>query len=439
MKHSIKLRVTLWYACLTLLIVSILLFTLITGVRGASRRYYEQLLTHAMQDAANHVSYHQGVPRLDTEDAADFDKVRFALMDTSGSLWQGRWPPFALPFADGDVRNTEDGGYLVQDLLLPFPQGDLWLRGYAALDPVRYTEHAAVRWALAMGPALALLSVSGGFLLTRHAFRPLKSMVQKADSILSGQNLATRFDVSSSNRRDEFARLAVTFNNMLNRLEDAFRREKQWTDDASHELRTPISAIRAAAEYALDQEDMLEYREALAGILQKAVHMQKLTDQMLEMARMENGRIPLHLEQVDFSLLCRTTAEEMAKNPGVRLRLEGIDAGVTVTGDEMLLMRLLILLLDNAFKYARHQVEVLLSASPAEAVCIIRDDGQGMDSHTRAHAFDRFFQGDSARTENQGAGLGLSMARQIVLMHGGDIAVTSTDHQGAEITVRLPR
>ena len=136
------------------------------------------------------------MPVLDNRDLADFDKVSFTLLDQQGGRWQGNWPPFELPFADGAVRQVtgiSGGSYLTQDLLLPLPHGAVWLRGYLVLDTMLFLEQATVyRLALRL-PLLAVVAALGGYLLTRRAFRPIARMTRQAERILDGRDLTQRF------------------------------------------------------------------------------------------------------------------------------------------------------------------------------------------------------------------------------------------------------
>ena len=278
---SIKARVTLWYALLMVAVTVLVLGTLMWSVSQAALAYHEELLLQAMADAAKSVTEVEGVPVLDTRDLADFDKVSFTLLDQQGGRWQGNWPPFELPFSDGAVRQAagaSGGSYLTQDLLLPLAHGAVWLRGYLVLDTMMFLEQATADRLLLLLPLLAAAAALGGYLLTRRAFRPIARMTRQAERILDGRDLTQRFPEG----RDEVGRLGGSFNAMLERLSASFERERRFTDDASHELRTPLAVITAACDFALEQGDETEYREALTAIAQKAAQMNAMVEQMLQ-------------------------------------------------------------------------------------------------------------------------------------------------------------
>lgn len=433
---SIKARVTLWYALLMLVVTVLVLVALMWSVDQAALAYHEGLLLQAMADAAASVTEVNGVPVLDNRDLADFDKVSFTLLDQQGGRWQGNWPPFELPFADGAVRQVtgiSGGSYLTQDLLLPLPHGAVWLRGYLVLDTMLFLEQATVYRLALLLPLLAVVAALGGYLLTRRAFRPIARMTRQAERILDGRDLTQRFPEG----RDEVGRLGSSFNAMLERLSDSFERERRFTDDASHELRTPLAVITAACDFALEQGDEAEYREALTTIAQKAGQMNAMVEQMLQMARMEGGRVSLRREQLDFSALCVSVAEETVR--GKQLDASGVEPGVLLWGDELLLMRLVTLLTDNARRYARTCVTLRLERQGNTVTLRVCDDGPGIAPELRERVFDRFFQAESHRGgEHGGAGLGLTLARGIARLHGGDVRVEDTQAPGATLLLELP-
>ena len=439
---SIKLRVTVWYMLLFVSITALMAMALFTGVRRTARVHYEDILAAAMTDASESVRYVGGRPRMDFDDVTDFDKITFCIFDENGGLWQGRWPAFELDFEDGSVRtvgNDDGHDWMVQDLLLPFAEGDVWLRGYLSLDTVHFLEAASANGLYLALPGLILLAGVGGYFLTQRAFRPIVRMATQADKIAEGRDLKWRFGDANAGRPDEFSRLAQTFNNMFARLDASFRRERQFTDDASHELRTPIAVINAACEYALSQDDPAEYRDALVTIREKAAGMNEILAQLLQMARMDGGRIIICREEVDFSLLCRSTAEEMAANSEKQLDMSGVEPGVLVEGDELLLMRAVMNLVDNALKFSDSRVWMTLTRSENMACLRVRDDGPGMSPEVLARVFDRFYQAAPDRNaQKPGAGLGLSIARQILHHHGGEIHAESTPGAGAEFSILLP-
>jgi len=211
-RFSIKIRVTLWYTFMVTSLALLMLYALVAGVSRAADLYHEDLLTHAMADASEQVRYVGAIPQLDSSAITDFDKVSFALFNAEGGLWRGHWPFFEAPFSDGEIRQAEaaDRVWLFQDLLLPFAQGDLWLRGYLALDSMHFLRREALSWFWFLLPCLILFAAIGGYLLTRRAFRRIVQMAKQADEQrLAGISEAEAAGSMSAAEAAEFAKQAV--------------------------------------------------------------------------------------------------------------------------------------------------------------------------------------------------------------------------------------
>jgi signal transduction histidine kinase len=262
---------------------------------------------------------------------------------------------------------------------------------------------------------------------------------------------------------------------MLDRLEEAFQREKQFTADASHELRTPISVILAQCEYSLELAETKEdYQEALQVIEEQGFKMKELVSQLLFFARMEQGHESLHLSKVNISQLTAKICEEQIalhsveeNNANIQLATD-IEPDIISSVDQALFIRLLTNLISNAYQYGKSDghITVTLACQPANqssfpvtdssnlptydsAVCLtVSDDGIGIASEHLPYIWNRFYQADPARTasaasnsqggEAAGAGLGLSMVKAIAAVHGGSAAVDSAPGQGSIFTVTLP-
>ena len=438
---SIKLRVTLWYALFALLIAGVTVLGVLSMTERAAHRHREELLLLAMSDAADAVES-AGSPWLNPSAVAEHTAVTFSLYDADGALVQGRAPRFSLPLSDGEVREITDArgeALLTQDMLLPGVGGGVWLRGVASLDAARYARDESLLILQYILPALLILSCAGGYLLTRRAFLPVGRMAVRAQAVTGGGDLSARFDEGA--RRDELGELARAFNRMFASLQEAFERERRFTSDAAHELRTPVAVIRALSEHAAKAQSEREMRDALRAIEEKAGRMGDMLSQMLALTRLEMGREALTRETVSLSDVCLIVAEEMrgrAEEKGVSIDADAVAPDVTLLGDELLLTRVLINLLDNAIKFSPSGGTVYLSlrAEGARAVLTVRDEGVGMDEETCRRAFERFYQADASHASG-GAGLGLSMARLIARLHGGDITAVSKPGKGTEMTVVL--
>jgi heavy metal sensor kinase len=292
--------------------------------------------------------------------------------------------------------------------------------------------------------ALALLVVSTGVgsWMSRKALAPVDTLVRTARNI-SGTSLNRRLQALKTG--DELQRLTDTLNEMLDRIESAFRRMAQFTADASHELRTPVSLIRTEAELALRRSRTeSEYKESLRQILAEAERTTQLIEQLLELARADSGRESLTLYSVNLSEVLRGVAaswQPVAAARDIRFATEICDLGVSVMGDQILLRRLAEILLDNAFKYTPSPglVALALEVRDETAMITVRDSGVGIAQQEQEKIFKRFYRVDKARSREQGgAGLGLAIAEWIVLQHRGTISVESRLGEGAAFRVKLP-
>jgi heavy metal sensor kinase len=291
-------------------------------------------------------------------------------------------------------------------------------------------------------PLLLLIAAGGGYWISRRALAPVDALVRTARDV-SGTNLSTRLEKLQTG--DELQRLSDTLNEMLDRIEAAFSRVTQFTADASHELRTPVSLIRTEAELSLRRSrSQTEYQDSLRHILLESERTTALIEQLLSLARADSGRETLQVQPVDLSTVLQGVADAWKQVAAIRdlcfcTNLPHSDAWVA--GDENLLRRVADILLDNAFKYtlAPGSVSLSLEAHEHSAAITIQDSGIGIPQDEQAKIFERFYRVDKSRTRAQGGnGLGLSIAQWIVSQHHGSIAVESRPGEGSIFRVELP-
>lgn len=289
---------------------------------------------------------------------------------------------------------------------------------------------------------LLLVSTGVGYWLSRKALAPVDTLVRAARDI-SGTSLNRRLETIKTG--DELQRLTDTLNEMLDRIESAFQRITQFTADASHELRTPVSLIRTEAELALRRSRTeAEYKESLRQILQEAERTTQLIEQLLELARADSGRESLAAQTVDLTGILHAVAaswQPVAAARDIRFAANICDLNVSVMGDQSLLRRLADILLDNAFKYTPSpgSVRLALEVQQETAVMTVQDSGVGIAGEEQEKIFKRFYRVDKARSREQGGvGLGLAIAEWIVVQHRGTISVESRLGEGATFCVKLP-
>ncbi len=291
-------------------------------------------------------------------------------------------------------------------------------------------------------PLILLLASLGGYFLARKSLWPIALMNQQTQRI-TAENLSARLDVA--NPRDEVGRLAMTINALLVRLDAAFQEQKRFIADASHELRTPLAVLRGETEVALQQErGPAEYRESLALIKDEAERLSRIVENLFMLARQPVDAPSMIKEPVRLDGLvadCVRAAQVLAMQKGLRLTIDGAPRAVTVDGDDEMLKRMLLNLLDNAVKYTPPggRISVALGSQNGEARIVVTDTGIGIPVADQPRIFDRFYRVDKARSRALGgAGLGLSIARWIVEGHAGSLSVESAVGRGSSFTVELP-
>jgi len=310
------------------------------------------------------------------------------------------------------------------------------------IDQVNQTLVLFRGYLLMLAPLLLLAAASGGFWLSRKALSPVDAITRTARTI-NATNLSDRLERLTTG--DELQRLSDTLNEMLGRIEHAFIRVTQFTADASHELRTPISLIRTEAEIALRRSrGDAEYREALRHILLEAERTSALVEELLCLARADSGRETFRISSVDLSTIVREVSEQWPELMAARnltFTRDVTDEEITVLGDRNALQRLLTVLLDNAAKYtpAPGTVELHLQLKGELAAIRVIDSGIGIALEDQPKIFDRFYRADRARSRNlEGTGIGLAIAQWIVQQHKGSITVQSSPGKGSTFLVQLP-
>jgi heavy metal sensor kinase len=310
-------------------------------------------------------------------------------------------------------------------------------------DDAVETLHLFRYYLLMFAPLLLLVAAGVGYWMGRRALSPVDALVRTARAV-SGANLSSRLQKLETG--DELQRLSDTLNEMLDRIEKAFLRVTQFTADASHELRTPVSLIRTEAELALRRSrGEAEYKESLRHILLEAERTTVLIEQLLALARADSGRETLHMQPVDLHQTLRGIVDSWQQVAIIRdLQFHvAIDENEAfVLGDETMLRRLIDILLDNAFQYTPSpgSVSLLLEQVEETITIVVRDSGVGIAEEEQGKIFERFYRIDQARSRARGGtGLGLAIAHWIVTQHQGFIRVESQPGQGAAFRVELPK
>lgn len=321
----------------------------------------------------------------------------------------------------------------------PGPRG-LALTLAISLEATEATLAAFDRRAAGGAAAFLALAVLGGVFLSRQALRPVAESIAAARRI-DPRDLAERLPRTGSG--DEIDELAGTVNGLLDRLAAYHAQVIRFTADASHELRSPLAAMRAAVEVALQRPRAAEgYRDVLASLGEQCEQLTALVNGLLLLARADAGEVAVARDPVDLAALAGEAAEmyePLAEDRGIAFRWE-CPGPVAVAGDAHRLRQLVTNLVDNAIKFTPRGGSVLLRVGQARdaALLSVEDTGAGIEPVHLPHIFDRFYRADAARTAASGSGLGLSICRWIAEAHGGRIAARSTHGAGSTFAVELP-
>ena len=459
MLDSVRIRLTLWYA--GVLALSLIAFALViyyaagnifherqdeslrSTAQTVASAYLEELgETHSQSTAGQVVLAEITFPNRYVQLSDNAGHPLAASANLSGATIAIPSPVFTNARARGFSNATVNG---LRVTVVPL-SSDQTL-GYAAVaEPLSVIEDglSELRRDLFAGVLLVLLLASaGGYFLARKSLAPIASMNSQTQRI-SAENLSARLDVTNS--RDELGRLATTINDLLARLENAFKEQQRFIADASHELRTPLAVLRGETEVALGKERTVdEYQQSLSLIQDEAERLSRIVEDLFILARQPvNTRAALNKERVSLNEAvrdCARAAQVLAFRKGVRLKVENDSPSIDLNGDEDLIKRMLLNLLDNAVKYtpAGGEISLALARQSGNAEIVVRDTGIGISAEAQPRVFDRFYRVDKARARTMGgAGLGLSIAQWIVEVHGGSINLASTPGQGSTFTIVLP-
>ncbi len=304
-----------------------------------------------------------------------------------------------------------------------------------SLSGIDATERLVLLAVLATAAVVVIVMAAGGLWVSRLGLRPIAEVTQVADAIVAGDRSRR---VAAATSQTEAGRLARAFNLMLDEQQALEARLRQFIADASHELRSPVTAIKGFTDLwrrgSLRQGAALE--DAMRRIGQESARMGRLVEDLLTLARLDEGR-PMRREPVDMTTVARdAVVEASASHPSRPISLQAYGP-VVVTGDADGLRQLVDNLVGNALSHTRGPVTVSVAPSHGVAELVVSDTGPGMRADATAHAFDRFWQADPSRA-GSGSGLGLSIVAAIAAAHHGSVAIDSQPVAGTKVLVTIP-
>ena len=433
-KVSLTFKITLWYTTFIVLLIGTLIgVTFFVSDNVAESSGKKKLVEEVTEISSGEDSF-----------TPFEDGVTLSVYDKDGNLIAGAIPrnfkvnEFSLG-AMSEYKDENNSKYLYYDSETSSTRlgNGKYVRG------VIQVSNNITGWFLPIiillgSPFVILVIMYGGYLIIRSSLRPVRDMTETADSIAKSNDLTKRIHIEDGT--DEVHKLGKVFNEMLETLENASKRERQFSSDVSHELRTPISVIMAESEYGVKYTDSVEdAKESFDVIERQSKRMTSMINQILELSRLDS-RLEITKEELLLSDKIKHTLEDykiLFDNKNIKLSIT-IEEDISIYANEALIMRMIDNLLSNALKYAETEVTVCL-AKRNRIILEVADDGIGISDEEKKLIWDRFYKVDKSRTttEDNSSGLGLSITKKILELHDGRIAVLDNKPKGTRFVVNL--
>jgi heavy metal sensor kinase len=458
LRYTLAFRLTLWYAVLFILSAGIvfILFYMLIGA-AIEQRTDEDLLQR--RSTFSSIYALQGVDMLQRTAAfqalaAGEKKLFYRLFYPSGVVFSSsnmrHWKSIGIDYAaveallekGNDIFVTHplaNSKYHARVIYARIGSEIMLQMGYNMEDEERLLQ-VFKKWFLVIMSLLLALAVAGGWFMARRALSGV-AMVTRTAHQISETDLHTRVPVR--HRHTEIDQLAITFNQMLDRIQQLVTATRQMNDNIAHDLRSPIARIRGLAEVTLTKSQSAdEFQQMAASTIEESDRLLEMINTMLTISRTEAGVHPDRCAQVDLAAIIDSACDlfgPLAEDKSIELRKQIHDAA-HVYGDQRMLQRMAANLIDNAIKYtdAGGLVTIELRRDGAERILLtVTDNGMGIAPEDQVKIFHRFYRGDQSRSQS-GSGLGLSLVQAVARAHGGDVQVESAPQKGTRFTVTMP-
>ena len=429
----VSIRVTVWFSSVIVILFLIILSSLILIEDKVVNDLSQKELVEAVEEIYE-----------DPEKFENFnDGIYYIKYNEQNEIIAGKFPKdfdIALAFSIEDINiyQVENKKFLYYDTRLQ--DEDDWIRGIYPLGKVQKEIETLWNIAIALSVLFLIFVVIVGYRIIKNAFKPVKQISDTALKIKRSKDFSNRIELEDSND-DEIHKMASTFNEMLDTVEEVFIHEKQFSSDVSHELRTPITVILAQSDYALQYSDTFEEaKESLEVINRHAKRMTNLINQIMELSKLERQK-EIEKEKINLSNIVLQLLEDykpLLESKNLNL-VYNVEKDLRIQGNKIMLERVFLNILMNAIKFTKTNIEISLTREDKTAVLKIRDDGIGISEENKKFIWERFFQVNDSRNkeENKGSGLGLSMVKKIVDLHSATIDLESELEQGTCFTIKF--
>lgn len=447
-KLPLKWKLTILYTAFMIILAAVTLGVLLSLSSSEILSSVEQEMETRVFDGAEEIKWNGKRLDIDSDFYEVDNGIYLSAYDEEGDLIGGRIPyEFTqdVPIEEGLHELEFDGiRWDIWDISSYVEgYGRIYIRGITSVTEAESSLQITVRFSFILFPMMVVLAAVLGYFLVKRTLRPVAQITSTARAIYEEEDMSKRIGLTGE--KNELYVLAETFDLMLEKLETAFEKEKRFTSDASHELRTPVAVILSQCEYLLEDTDLSEEERASVEVIQrKAGNMSKMISQLLFLSRADQSRQAVHKELLDLSLITEMAAEEQEESAAAKgIRIEkDIQEGIEGYVDETLFIRMWMNLISNGISYGRENgwLKISLKKEDGNVRGCVEDNGIGISKEQLPHIWERFYQADTSRTaeEGTGAGLGLPMVKWIVQAHGGEISVESQYQQGTRFQFVIP-
>lgn len=442
---SLRLKMTIWYSLSLLIVMGLVYVTIHIVLRETMTKNAESIVKAYSAQASSYIEAENGTVKLDDNMPKAKEEVYFKIYDSSNKAVFANGVSDSLSDIEPNFDKTRvlsiDGiNWIIYDQKIAEDEVSIgWIRSVKSLMYIDDTLRNLLLIFLCLCPVFLGITMIIGYFLVRRTLQPIDKITTTARMIGRG-DLSKRLNMK--NTGDEIGRLSATFDEMIDRLDTAFQTEQQFTSDASHELRTPVTVISAYAENALRGDATTEeYARAMEIILKESRKMSATISSLLMLTRGDQRKYQPNLERIDLGQLVDDVVEEMetpAEQKGVSISVLPHNSQFMML-DQTLITNLLLNILENAVKYSNPKGEVRISLfEETDAVTLtIQDNGIGISKEDLPKVFNRFFRAEHTG-DKAGTGLGLAIAKWIVELHHGEIHIDSTLSAGTTVKIHLP-
>ena len=435
----ITVKITLWYTAFIVILIAIMLtgsFTIADKMTGDLNQ--RELMESVVEMASEMVS--------NPDEFDDFDDgIYFVKYNNAGIEMAGMSPrgfDLTLNFSENTVKTYEkDGGkFYYFDKKINTPEGE-WIRGIIPVNKLTNEVNRMLLIILISSPLLLLIIVYGGYKIIKKALNPVAKISGTASEIQKNGDFSKRIEIDEG--KDEIHKMATAFNEMLNSLENSYIREKQFSSDVSHELRTPVSVILIESQYSLEYADTLEEaKDSFSVIQRQAKKMSELINQIMELSKIEK-QIIIPTKKINFSEIIEKILldyKNLIDKKNIKISKE-IEENIFITGDKIMIERLLDNLLNNAMKFTKNEIKIKLYSENENCILEVEDNGIGMSEEFKNLIWGRFYQINDSRNKkiNKGFGLGLFLVSKIIEQHNAVINVESELNKGTKFIAKFKK